>query len=117
MTEIEKIFSKMAAVAVEDKETITCPRFPFREPIKDLFDPRKSEVIVTPFTQRCARKDLVFSWFNVVYLATAKILFSREDHSRIYLAPIRTYTPQNCYPLPAAILHACCFLLFLIKHF
>jgi hypothetical protein len=39
-TEIEKIFGKMAAVAVEDEEAITYPRFPFREPIKDLFDPR-----------------------------------------------------------------------------
>jgi hypothetical protein len=38
MTEIEKIFGKMAAVAVEDEEAITCPRFPFCEPIKDLFD-------------------------------------------------------------------------------
>jgi hypothetical protein len=117
MTEIEKIFGKIAAVAVEDKERITCPRFLFREPIKDLFDPRKSEVTVSPSNRRCARKDPVFSWFNVVYPATAKILFSREDYSRIYLAPIRTYTPQNCYPLPAAILHTCYFLLFLIKYF
>jgi hypothetical protein len=47
MTEIEKLFGKMAAVVVEDKEAITCPRFPFREPIKDLFNPRKSKVIVS----------------------------------------------------------------------
>jgi hypothetical protein len=38
VTEIKKIFSKIAAVAVKDEEAITFLRFSFRELIKDLFD-------------------------------------------------------------------------------
>jgi hypothetical protein len=113
--EIEKFFSKVAAVAVKNKESITCPRFVFCEPIKDLFNPRQPEVIVIPSTRRCARKTPVFSWINVVYPATAKISLSCKDHSWIYLAPISTYTCQNCYPLLVAILQARCLLLFLKK--
>jgi hypothetical protein len=104
VTEIEKTFCKMAAMTVKDEEAVTQPRFLLCKSIKDLFNPRQPEVIVHPPSWRCAKKYPVFSWLNVVYPATAKVTLSRKDYSWIYLAPICTYTCQNCHPLPVAIL-------------
>jgi hypothetical protein len=93
----------MAAVAVEGKEAVTRLRFLLCKSIKGLFQPRQPEVILRPPRLRIAKKYPVFFWYDVVYPCTTKFLLSLEDQSWIYLAPICTYTCQNCYPLPAAV--------------
>jgi hypothetical protein len=60
VTEIKEIFCKMAAVAVEDEEAVTQPRFPLCKSIKDLFNPRQPNIIVRLPTWRCAKNICCF---------------------------------------------------------
>jgi hypothetical protein len=59
----------------------------------------------------------VFLGVYVAQLSISKCTLCLEDHSGIYLAPIRTDCCQNCYPLSATILQGCCHLLLLPKLF